>query len=186
MIPQDETQERQRLIEKAYAEAKIAEARIKAGERITAEDLMATVLPVVTPPLQDETRVSPPAERNATAMHYEDYDGDLACGDDDAPDRTMELGLVTCVDCLRALAAIAVTAPVVERSAVSCRGCDQGLVVMMLDEDGCRTDISQKIGVPSHAADDAFWPCEKWTPTQPKAPEGESPVVARQAEELKP
>jgi hypothetical protein len=53
MIPQDETQERQRLIEKAYAEAKIAEARIKAGERITAEDLMATVLPVVTPPLQD-------------------------------------------------------------------------------------------------------------------------------------
>ena len=53
---------------------------------------------------------------------------------------------------------------------IRCKGCDDGLIVMMLDEDGTRTDISKRPGVPSHAVDEYWWPCAKWVSAEAPEP----------------
>lgn len=40
-----------------------------------------------------------------------------------------------------------------------CKGCEQGLSVLMLDEDGTLTSVSGRLGRPSHAIDDGWWLC---------------------------
>lgn len=44
-------------------------------------------------------------------------------------------------------------------AAEKCSGCEQGLPVLMLDDDGVRIDISGKPGKPSHAVEDSWWLC---------------------------
>lgn len=55
---------------------------------------------------------------------------------------------------------------------LKCPGCDRGLPVLMLDDDGVRTDVSGRPGTPSHAVSDAWWPCPRWqlAGTAPAAP----------------
>lgn len=54
-----------------------------------------------------------------------------------------------------------------------CRGCELGLPKMMLDDAGTRTDVSKRPGVPSHAVDDAWWPCDRWVRVAQQEPTGE-------------
>ena len=42
---------------------------------------------------------------------------------------------------------------------MSCRSCDQGHPIMVLDEDGTLSAVSGKVGEPCHSADDGWWPC---------------------------
>lgn len=53
------------------------------------------------------------------------------------------------------------------RPAIRCKGCDNGLPTMMLDADGTLTHFSKRPGVPSHAVDDAWWPCANWQAVEP-------------------
>lgn len=61
-----------------------------------------------------------------------------------------------------------------------CKGCADGLATLMLDDDGVRTDISGRPGVPSHAVEEYYWPCTKWTDgTQPPSGLRGDPVAPR-------
>jgi hypothetical protein len=40
-----------------------------------------------------------------------------------------------------------------------CKGCQRGLPVLMLDDDGVRVDVSGRPGKPSHAVEDSWWLC---------------------------
>jgi len=41
----------------------------------------------------------------------------------------------------------------------TCKGCEEGMDLLMLDEDGVRCTESGKSGLPCHANDDTWWPC---------------------------
>jgi hypothetical protein len=49
-----------------------------------------------------------------------------------------------------------------------CKGCERGLPVLMLDEDGTLTSVSGRSGVPGHALDDGYFPCANWQRVAPR------------------
>ncbi len=52
--------------------------------------------------------------------------------------------------------------PVSPASVPACSGCQRGLPVVLVDEDGTFMDVSGRPGTPSHAVSDAWWPCTRY------------------------
>ncbi len=55
-----------------------------------------------------------------------------------------------------------------------CKGCEQGLPILLLDKDGCMTHVSKRPpGSISHAVGDAWWPCKLYKLVAAPAPSPE-------------
>lgn len=54
--------------------------------------------------------------------------------------------------------------PAIGAKPPACKACERGVPVVMVDDHGVYTHVSQRPGTPSHAVDDAWWPCPRWLP----------------------
>ena len=59
-------------------------------------------------------------------------------------------------------------------SHLKCKGCEKGLPILLLDQDGCMTHVSKRDPVSiSHAVSDAWWPCQRFKLVAAPAPSQE-------------